>query len=77
MLQGKKVFGLNVFVPIRYWRTDLARGSCVVAETSVEHADAPVLVGGVRGIVLASRYLIQPCGSGKSRITHISRVDMR
>ncbi|XP_050716150.1 rho GTPase-activating protein 7-like isoform X2 [Eriocheir sinensis] len=62
---------------LRYWRTDLARGSCVVAETSVEHADAPVLVGGVRGIVLASRYLIQPCGSGKSRITHISRVDMR
>lgn len=49
----------------------------MVVETSVEHADAPVLVGGVRGIVLASRYLIQPCGSGKSRITHISRLDMR
>lgn len=43
----------------------------------MEHPDAPLLVGGVRGIVLASRYLIQPCGSGKSRVTHISRVDMR
>lgn len=62
---------------LRCWRNDLARGTCVVVETSVEHADAPVLVGGVRGIVLASRYLIQPCGSGKSRITHISRLDMR
>ncbi|KAK8742350.1 hypothetical protein OTU49_001821 [Cherax quadricarinatus] len=62
---------------LRCWRSDLARGSCVVVETSVEHTDAPVLVGGVRGIVLASRYLIQPCGSGKSRITHISRLDMR
>ncbi|KAK8404915.1 hypothetical protein O3P69_001488 [Scylla paramamosain] len=62
---------------LRHWRSDLARGSCVVVETSVEHVDAPMLVGGVRGIVLASRYLIQPCGSGKSRITHISRVDMR
>ncbi|XP_071534393.1 uncharacterized protein [Panulirus ornatus] len=62
---------------LRCWRSNLARGSCVVVETSVEHGDAPVLVGGVRGIVLASRYLIQPCGSGKSRITHISRLDMR
>ncbi|KAK3880528.1 hypothetical protein Pcinc_014992 [Petrolisthes cinctipes] len=62
---------------LRYWRSNLERGSCVVVETSVEHPDAPLLVGGVRGIVLASRYLIQPCGSGKSRVTHISRVDMR
>ncbi|XP_037788845.1 rho GTPase-activating protein 7-like isoform X2 [Penaeus monodon] len=62
---------------LRCWRSDLARGTCIVVETSVEHADAPILVGSVRGIVLASRYLIQPCGSGKSRITHISRLDMR
>ncbi|CAL4130388.1 unnamed protein product, partial [Meganyctiphanes norvegica] len=62
---------------LRCWRNDLGRGTCIVVETSVEHCDAPVLVGGVRGIVLASRFLIQPCGSGKSRITNISRVDMR
>ncbi|XP_076055678.1 rhoGTPase activating protein isoform X2 [Oratosquilla oratoria] len=62
---------------LRCWRSDMSRGMCVVVETSVEQAEAPVLVGGVRGIVLASRYLIQPCGSGKSRITHISRLDIR
>ena len=61
----------------RCWRSDLGRGVCVIVETSVEHSDAPILIGAVRGIVLASRYLIQPCGSGKSRITHLSRVDMR
>jgi len=46
-------------------------------ETSVEHPDGPVMLGGVRGIVLASRYLIEPCGSGKSRIMHLSRVDTK
>ncbi|KAG0720545.1 Rho GTPase-activating protein 7 [Chionoecetes opilio] len=74
---GASLGSSDEYVASRHWRNDLTRGSCVVVETSVEHSDAPVLVGGVRGIVLASRYLIQPCGSGKSRITHISRVDMR
>lgn len=62
---------------LRSWRTDLPKGACVIVETSVEHADAPVMLGGVRGIVLASRYLIEPCGSGKSRIMHLSRVDTK
>lgn len=35
------------------------------------------MLGGTRGIVLASRYLIEPCGSGKSRIMHLSRVDTK
>lgn len=48
-----------------------------MVETSVEHVHAPLLPGGVRGIVLASRYLIEPCGSGKSRIMHLSRVDTK
>ena len=43
----------------------------------MEHPDAPVMLGGTRGIVLASRYLIEPCGSGKSRIMHLSRVDTK
>nr|CAD7394720.1 unnamed protein product [Timema cristinae] len=59
------------------WRTDLPKGACVIVETSVEHPDGPVMLGGVRGIVLASRYLIEPCGSGKSRIMHLSRVDTK
>lgn len=49
----------------------------MIVETSVEHDEGPVLAGGVRGIVLASRYLIEPCGSGKSRIMHLSRVDTK
>nr|CAD7568921.1 unnamed protein product [Timema californicum] len=68
------------FCVLRYltsWRTDLPKGACVIVETSVEHPDGPVMLGGVRGIVLASRYLIEPCGSGKSRIMHLSRVDTK
>ncbi|XP_015119035.1 uncharacterized protein LOC107042491 [Diachasma alloeum] len=62
---------------LRTWRTDLPKDACVIVETSVEHPDAPVLLGGTRGIVLASRYLIEKCGSGKSRIMHLSRVDTK
>ncbi|KAI4501331.1 hypothetical protein M0802_003704 [Mischocyttarus mexicanus] len=62
---------------LRSWRNDLPKGAGVIVETSVEHPDAPVMLGGTRGIVLASRYLIEPCGSGKSRIMHLSRVDTK
>lgn len=67
----------NVVALCRSWRNDLPKGACVIVETSVEHPDAPVMPGGTRGIVLASRYLIEPCGSGKSRIMHLSRVDTK
>lgn len=49
----------------------------MIVETSVEHPEGQVLSGGVRGIVLASRYLIEPCGSGRSRVVHLSRVDTK
>ncbi|VVC30720.1 Hypothetical protein CINCED_3A013748 [Cinara cedri] len=62
---------------VRSWRTDLNKGGCAVVETSVEHQDAKLPKGAVRGIVLASRYLIEPCGSGKSRVLHLSRVDTK
>ncbi|XP_015585731.1 uncharacterized protein LOC107263255 isoform X2 [Cephus cinctus] len=62
---------------LRSWRNDLPKGACVIVETSVEHPEAPVMLGGTRAIVLASRYLIEPCGSGKSRIMHLSRVDTK
>ncbi|KAG0414494.1 hypothetical protein HPB47_008337 [Ixodes persulcatus] len=65
------------FCVLRAWRTELAKGSCALVELSVNHADATVLLRGVRAVVLASRYLIEPCGAGKSRVTHISRVDLR
>ncbi|XP_039288057.1 rho GTPase-activating protein 7 isoform X1 [Nilaparvata lugens] len=62
---------------LRTWRTELGKGACVIVETSVEHADSSNLGSGIRGIVLASRYLIEPCGSGRSRIMHLSRVDTK
>ncbi|XP_031335830.1 rho GTPase-activating protein 7 isoform X1 [Photinus pyralis] len=62
---------------IRTWNTVLPRGTCAVVETSVEHPDIPNIPNTVRGIVLASRYLIEPGGSGRSRYLHLSRVDTR
>ncbi|KPJ13900.1 StAR-related lipid transfer protein 13 [Papilio machaon] len=66
-------------------------GWCAVAETSVAHAGAvpgapgvPGATGaagavsvasGARGVVLASRYLAQPAGKGRSRLVHLARVD--
>ncbi|KAL5011439.1 hypothetical protein ScPMuIL_009990 [Solemya velum] len=61
---------------LRSWRTDLPKGACVLISTSVEHPNATPM-GTLRGVVLASRYLIEPCGSGRSKLTHISRVDTR
>ncbi|XP_022254400.1 stAR-related lipid transfer protein 13-like, partial [Limulus polyphemus] len=62
---------------LRSWRTDSPKGSCMLVETSIDHPDAPPLPGSVRGVVLASHFLVEPCGAGKSRLTHISRVDTR
>uniref|UniRef100_A0AAX7TKB0 StAR-related lipid transfer protein 13 n=1 Tax=Astatotilapia calliptera TaxID=8154 RepID=A0AAX7TKB0_ASTCA len=64
------------FVVLRSWRTDLPKGACSLVSVSIEHEDCPPL-GGIRAIVLESNYLLEPCGSGKSRLTHICRVDMK
>ncbi|XP_046891329.1 stAR-related lipid transfer protein 13 isoform X2 [Hypomesus transpacificus] len=64
------------FVVLRTWKTDLPKGTCSLLSVSIEHEDCP-LVGGVRGVVLESSYLLEPCGSGKSRLTHICRVDLK
>ncbi|XP_029027653.1 stAR-related lipid transfer protein 13 isoform X3 [Betta splendens] len=64
------------FVVLRSWRTDLPKGACSLVSVSVEHEDCPP-IGGVRAIVLESNYLLEPCGSGKSRLTHICRVDLK
>ncbi|XP_043918435.1 rho GTPase-activating protein 7 [Protopterus annectens] len=63
------------FVVLRTWRTGLPKGACVVVAVSVEHDGAPL--AGVRANVLASRYLIEPCGLGRSRLSFISRTDLR
>ncbi|XP_056009858.1 rho GTPase-activating protein 7-like isoform X3 [Ostrea edulis] len=64
------------FCVLRSWRTDLPKGSCALVSTSIEHPQSE-LNGAIQGVVLASHFLIEPCGSGKSRVTHISRIDMR
>lgn len=60
----------------RTWRTDLPKGMCMLVAISVEHEEAP-LMGAVRAIVMDSQYLIEPCGSGKARLTHICRTDLK
>uniref|UniRef100_A0A3Q3WH78 StAR-related lipid transfer protein 13 n=1 Tax=Mola mola TaxID=94237 RepID=A0A3Q3WH78_MOLML len=64
------------YVVLRSWRTDLCKGSCALVCVSVEHDDSPRM-GAVRGVVLDSQYLLEPCGTGRTRLTHISRVDLR
>ncbi|KAI7801103.1 stAR-related lipid transfer protein 13 isoform X2 [Triplophysa rosa] len=64
------------FLVLRSWRTDLPRGTCSLVSVSIEHEDCRP-VGGVRAIVMESNYLLEPCGSGKSRLTHICRVDLK
>uniref|UniRef100_A0A674DCG3 StAR-related lipid transfer protein 13 n=1 Tax=Salmo trutta TaxID=8032 RepID=A0A674DCG3_SALTR len=64
------------FLVLRSWRTDLPKGTCALVCVSIEHEDCP-RVGGVRAVVLESNYLLEPCGSGKSRLTHICRVDFK
>ncbi|TSN95692.1 Rho GTPase-activating protein 7 [Bagarius yarrelli] len=63
------------YVVLRSWVTDLPKGACACVCASVEHEAAPVL--GVRANVMISRYLIEPSGPNKSRVTHIFRVDRR
>uniref|UniRef100_A0A3B4G588 StAR-related lipid transfer protein 13 n=1 Tax=Pundamilia nyererei TaxID=303518 RepID=A0A3B4G588_9CICH len=64
------------YVVLRSWRTDLCKGSSALVSVSVDHEDSPP-IGSVRGVVLESQYLLEPCGTGRTRLTHISRVDLR
>nr|XP_043897577.1 stAR-related lipid transfer protein 13 isoform X3 [Solea senegalensis] len=64
------------YVVLRSWRTDLCRGCCALVCVSVEHDDSPRM-GAVRGVVLESQYLLEPCGTERTKLTHVSRVDLR
>lgn len=69
---------LTTLIPLlfRMWQTDLPKGVCALVTVSIDHEySAPM--GGVRGIVLESHYLLEPCGSGKSKLTHICRLDLK
>ncbi|XP_053256290.1 stAR-related lipid transfer protein 8 isoform X2 [Podarcis raffonei] len=64
------------FLVLRKWRSDLPRGGCLLVSLSLDHKTLP-LEGGVRAVVLTSQYLMEPCGMGRSRVTHICRADLR
>ncbi|XP_072532731.1 stAR-related lipid transfer protein 8 isoform X1 [Salminus brasiliensis] len=64
------------FVVLRRWSTDLQRGVCILVASSVEH-DNVQLEAGLRAVLLTSRILIEPCGMGRSRLTHYCRADLR
>ncbi|KAK7925975.1 hypothetical protein WMY93_008285 [Mugilogobius chulae] len=64
------------YVVLRSWRTDLSKGSCALVCVSVDHEDSP-RTGAVRGVVLESQYLLEPSGTGRTRLTHICRMDLR
>ncbi|KAL4647763.1 stAR-related lipid transfer protein 13-like isoform X1 [Arapaima gigas] len=64
------------FVVLRAWRMDLPKGACALVSMSVDHEDSPP-TDGVRAVILESQYLLEPCGSGKSRLTHICRIDLK
>ncbi|CAF1127138.1 unnamed protein product [Adineta steineri] len=50
--------------------------TCVLVCTSIEHSKAHCPPTLVRAVTLASRYLIQSYGCGKSKVIHLSRVDL-
>lgn len=61
---------------LRSWQYDIGSQSYVLVATSVSHPSAS-LQGGIRAMQLATFYLIEPLDSDKSRLSYISRVDMR
>ncbi|KAG9340152.1 hypothetical protein JZ751_021876, partial [Albula glossodonta] len=63
------------FVVLRRWSSDLPRGGCLLVSSSVDH-DKVLLQTGLRAVLLTSRYLIEPCGAGRSRLTHYCRADL-
>ena len=64
------------FVWPRRWCNDLPRGVCVLVSSSVDH-DSIQLEAGIRAVMLTSRVMIEPCGLGRSRLTHYCRADLR
>ncbi|XP_076843845.1 stAR-related lipid transfer protein 8 isoform X2 [Brachyhypopomus gauderio] len=64
------------YVVLRRWGTDLPRGVCLLVSSSVDHDNVQLEVG-LRAVLLTSRFLIEPCGMGRSRLTHYCRADLR
>nr|ACI90382.1 StAR-related lipid transfer (START) domain containing protein-like protein [Philodina roseola] len=73
---------INSMAPLasRYFSTNVTNGNqreaCVLVCTSIEHPKGRCPPTLVRAVTLASRYLIQSNGCGKSKVTHLSRIDL-
>ncbi|XP_061752778.1 stAR-related lipid transfer protein 13-like isoform X2 [Nerophis ophidion] len=79
------------YVVLRSWRAETVRGWSALVCMSVERDDDDGGGGGgggggrravdgaaVRGVVLESHYLLEPCGTpARTKLTHVSRVDLR
>ncbi|CAM9610528.1 unnamed protein product [Lampetra planeri] len=70
------LFSKRDYVLLRTWRTDLPKGCCALTAVSVQHA-LDSAADTVRALVLDSRYLVEPCGAGRSKLTHVCRTDVR
>ncbi|XP_032223242.2 rho GTPase-activating protein 7 isoform X3 [Nematostella vectensis] len=66
----------RIHVVLRARRTNLAHGACALVCTSISHPSAP-MTPGVQATLLAQRYLIEPLEAGRSRLTHITRLDQK
>ncbi|MFT7811024.1 stAR-related lipid transfer protein 8 isoform X1 [Arapaima gigas] len=64
------------FVVLRRWYTDPSKGFCLLVSSSVDHNKGPLEVG-LRAVLLTSRWLLEPQGVGRSRLTHYCRADLR
>ncbi|XP_016084692.1 stAR-related lipid transfer protein 13-like [Sinocyclocheilus grahami] len=63
------------FIVLRHW-CDLPKGVRVLVSSSVDHNNVQ-LEAGLRAVLLTSRIFIEPCGMGRSRLTHYCRADLR
>ena len=61
----------------RHWQYDVSTESYVIVSMSVSHPCASLHASSIRATELATRYLIEPLTKDSSRLTFISRVDMR
>uniref|UniRef100_H2XWU5 START domain-containing protein n=1 Tax=Ciona intestinalis TaxID=7719 RepID=H2XWU5_CIOIN len=61
---------------LRSWRRNVnSRGASVIVETSTSN---PSMLGDVRGVILASRYVIEPTDDPLTcQLTHVCRVDTK
>lgn len=68
---------------LRAWRRGVGdvsgRETLVLVEASVgvDGPGGPGLMGGVPALVLAARFLMEPAGAGRTRLTHLARVDTK